>query len=288
MKKIMPPEAAAKAGMTSLVFYDDFDSLSTIDTQATGNVGYKWYSDQPYGRKPLEIGVDYDWEESILTVKQRAERKGTGIASYSKKGKTGFTFHFGYAEIRAKFKAADIPPIGAGQRAYWPCFWGHSYTDCMGMPWKDAGELDIFEAVHHKPVNKIMHTGATHHTRIFPDGTRLLGSNCVNGTGYRDHFDYIDDDWHVFAALWDYGKIEWYLDGKKMHATTYSENELPQYFYKNSDIPLPRIEEERPELADKTFKGCHSVMNDEDLILFIGGDEKWPFYVDWVRVWQRP
>ena len=44
-----PPEPAASYGFSVLTFCDDFDSIKTIDVNGTGDSGFKWYTNLPFG-----------------------------------------------------------------------------------------------------------------------------------------------------------------------------------------------------------------------------------------------
>ena len=57
------PAPAAAAGMNTLTFSDDFTDASTIDWDATGDVGYKWYLTLPFGApdtKPEDMELTKD------------------------------------------------------------------------------------------------------------------------------------------------------------------------------------------------------------------------------------
>ena len=140
----------------------------------------------------------------------------------------------------------------------------------------------------------MIYTGTLHeHKRVYDEegkeirNARMFASNLVVSTGYQDKFTYMDDGWHTYAALWEPGYIAWYLDGKLMHSARYNATDLPQYFNRDNPNPLPRLEDSRPELANRTWVGAHHQMNEEDEILVLGCNKNWPMEVDWVRVWQK-
>ncbi len=281
MNTIQIPQAALDAGMTRLVFHDDFDSLDTFDLSGEGKEGYAWYTDRPYKMSQLTT-EDFRVENSVLYLKPRNCAAAIGLPTYSRKGDCGFKYRFGYAEARIR---VDKP---TGKYNGVPAFWGICYEDFMDHPWEHAGELDILEVNELDNDGTMSYTGTTHdHWRPGNGEKQRACTNLVNALGYQNKRDYIDDQWHTYAALWDEGYIAWYLDGKLMHAARYAEGELPQYFYRDDPTPLPRIEEKSPSLANRTWVGGHTIMDTDEMVLFVGCNYEWPMEVDWVRVWQK-
>ena len=284
-KNLPIPAAAEAAGFTNLTFADDFDSYDTIDTSGEGKPGYLWYIDRPYGRPPL-TAEEYEVNDSVLTLKVAAPGCLTHLSSYSKAGDTGYTMQYGYAEIRMRIKMPD-----ENYKKAWPAFWGMSKRDFMGKGWTDCGELDIIEMVPIHGKRMPIYTGTLHHHRRYHDEEGKLktvyGSNLVNSCGYNDYFDYIDEEWHTYAVLWEPGHVSWYWDNKLMHSARYNEWDLPQYFYRNDPTPLPRLEHRDPKWASRTWKGCHHIMESDPQVMTIGARADWPAEIDWVRIWQK-
>ncbi len=294
-KNVPIPAAAEAAGMNRLVFAEDFETETAIDFSGEGKPGYSFYADRPYAM-PTLTPEECQMRDSVLYMKPVKCGSAIGLVTYSKKGRTGFTYTKGYAEARIR---ADLP---TGEYNGVPAFWGMGKADMMGEPWDNLGELDILEIVDpgaekgrsHELRKDMIYSGTLHeHKRIYDEqgreirNARQFCSNMVNSTGYDDQFVYLDDQWHTYAALWDDGYVAWYLDGKLMHSARYSADALPEYFYRDDPTPLPRIETTRPELADRTWVGGHHVMEHEEEILVLGCNYNWPMEVDWVRVWQK-
>ena len=288
-KNVPIPAAAEAAGFTNLTFAEDFESEKAIDFSGEGKEGYSFYADRPYAM-PTLTPEECVMKDSVLYMCPEVCNSAIGLVSYSKKGRVGYTMRYGYAEARIR---ADLP---VGKFNGVPAFWGMGKRDMMGEPWDILGELDIVELVvpSGRPNDQMIYTGTLHeHKRVYDEegkeirNARMFASNLVVSTGYQDKFTYMDDGWHTYAALWEPGYIAWYLDGKLMHSARYNATELPQYFNRDNPNPLPRLEESRPELANRTWVGAHHQMNEEDEILVLGCNKNWPMEVDWVRVWQK-
>lgn len=278
------PAAAEAAGMTKLAFADDFDSYDTIDMSGEGKPGYNWYADRPYTNTVL-TAEELVIRDSVVTIRPESAHAAVGLPTYSRKGKTGFTYNKGYAEARMRFPVSGLGKVEHGQI---PAFWALGVDDVAGKPWNHIGELDILEAVQaHQIDNAVIYTGTLHdHDRVGRDKTRLC-TNTINATGYRDQFDVLDDQWHTYAALWDDNYVAWYLDNKLMHSARYADGKMPEYFYRDDPTPLPPAEEVYPNYDRPAWPGAHTIMATDHMVLFISGHRDWPVDVDWVRVWQK-
>jgi len=291
-KNVPIPAAAAAAGMTNLVFAEDFETEKAIDFSGEGKEGYSFYADRPYGL-PTCTPAECQMRDSILYFAPEVGQAAIGLPTFSKKSQTGFTMTFGYAEARIR---ADLPIDEYGG---WPAFWGISKKNVLGQAFVHCGELDILEMYDPKAKGRsggirkdIIYTGTMHDWwrtgGVDENGkpNTKYASNSINSCGYLDQFDYIDDQWHTYAALWEPGYVAWYLDNTLMHAVRYNDTDLPTFYYRDDPTPLP-YDEQCADLADRTWPGAHSVMDTEEEVLFIGADKNWPMEIDWVRVWQK-
>ena len=286
-KNVPIPAAAEAAGMTKLVFAEDFETETAIDFSGEGKPGYSFYADRPYGGTTL-TPEECQMKDSVLYFKPIKCAAAIGLGSYSKAGRTGFLMHYGYAEARIRAKQ----PTGEYNGV--PAFWGIGIKDFLGQNWTHGGELDILEIViPHTDKDKKIYTGTLHNH--YRNGERTeeghyktqFASSSVVATGYQDQFDFVDDEWHTYAALWEPGHIAWYMDGKLMHSARYSADALPEFYYRDDPTPLPRFEASHPEFADRTWVGAHSVMDEEEEVIFLGCNKNWPMDVDWVRIWNK-
>ncbi|MBP3435231.1 MAG: family 16 glycosylhydrolase [Clostridia bacterium] len=286
VKNIPIPAAAAAAGMTTLVFEDDFDSLDTIDIDATHQPGYKWYPDA-YG---CRLTRDYITQQDSYIHMGGPQPKAYGLVTYSAPLDTGFTVTCGtYLEVRMR---AGMP---TGEYGGIPAFWTMGLDDFMKRNWTHVGELDVVELfiTKNKDGEDQKYFAGTLHDH-YRNGEKLengnwhtvFGTNLVNATGYLDQFPFIGDEWHTYGALWEKGRVAWYMDGKLMHSAEYTEDALPEYYYRDDPTPLPRFKEIWPDLQRTEWNGQHSIMNTDTGVVFLTSRETYPMDVDWVRIWR--
>lgn len=281
------PAAAEDFGMTKLAFADEFESYDTIDFSGEGKPGYNWYVDRPYGGVTLtkdEIVL----EDGVMTFAPKTCPASIGLPTFSAKGKTGYTMNYGYAEARIRFSVDEITLRSEGRNG-WPAFWGVSVVDVVGEKWNRVGELDILEAYElnaNDPHSDVIYTGTLHDHLKLESGKQQIATNMTNATGALGLRDYLDNEWHTYAALWTENYIAWYLDGELMHSVRFSEEAYPVYYYRDIEEPLLWNEAMNAALQGHTWVGAHSIMNVDHMVLFLGAHETWPIEVDWVRVWE--
>lgn len=284
-KKISIPAAAAAAGMTNLVFEDDFDSMDTIDIDATHAPGYKWYPDA-YG---CRLTRDYITQQDSYIHMGGPQPKAYGLVTYNNPQDTGFTVTCGcYMEARIR---AGMP---TGEYGGIPAFWTFPLASMKGEAWTEGGELDVVELFITKNKNgedqKYFAGSLHHHYRSTDEDGKLVceyTSNTVNNCGFRDQFPFVDDDWHTYAVLWEKGRIAWYLDGVLTHAAEYTADALPEYFYRDDPTPLPRVHEVYPHVTKPERIGAHTIFDTDEGVVFLTSRETYPMDVDWVRIWRR-
>lgn len=290
-KNVPIPAAAEAAGFTKLALADDFDDLSNIDFSGEGKEGYLWYADRPFGMPNMKESDFTIIEDSVVHYEPEMCSPLIGLNTYSRKADRGYVMQYGYLEARIR---AKIPGPSYTRKTHtWPAFWTLSREKYMDRKVEHCGELDVIEmvAIHG---GQPIYTGSLHDWNFVTGEVNqkgqpkaVYGSNLVNNCGYNDYFHYLDEEWHTYAALWEPGHVAWYLDNKLMHAARYNEWDLPQYFFRDSPTPLPRIEERRPDLAYSTWKGCHHVMENDPQVVILGCRGAWPMDIDWVRIWEK-
>lgn len=255
------PSPAAAAGFTKTVFCDDFDSLSTIDVNTTGAPGYNWYTRLPRreGRTPQS---DYSVANSVLSV-TAPNTYNFALTSMDVQTGNGNAWTFGYFEARLSFDPNAAPKSGG-----WPAWWSNSAYHLRYDPPGHSGhymELDFFEG----------------NTTVRTQFAGTLHEWANNGAIHYQNSNYIPPvkvnwaNWHTVGVLWVPGKIDWYLDGKKLEEQKYSANGLPQ--------PLARTMIRGPEPV-----GLFSSLDTEKLgeQMILGSAQGWPLNVDWIRVWH--
>ncbi len=279
------PEAAAAVGMTALVFEDDFESLDTIALDGNDTPEHKWFT-RCYGHqfKPEDVEL----RDSYIHMGGASY----GLCTYSRPLDTGFTVTSGtYLEVRMR---AGMP---TGEYGGIPAFWTIGLESFMGRSFTHAGELDVVELfiTKNKDGEDQKYFAGTLHdhyrTGEVLENGRLLtkyGTNLVNATGYLDQFPFIGDEWHIYGALWEKGRVAWYMDGKLMHSAEYTEDALPEYYYRDDPTPLPRAKEVWPDIKREEWVGCHSIMDTDTGVVLLTSRTTYPMDVDWVRIWRRP
>ncbi len=257
------PAVAEKAGYSRLVFCDDFDDASTIDWEATGQEGFHWYLNRPFGW-PTCYRNDLTLEDSVLTVANKDCCAQWAIATVDAKSNQGQAFRYGYFEARIRFDVNKNQKDVSGFPAWWSFSRAHTTGDNKDTHWT---ELDFMEAMTNSGANgdytgTYVATAHDHWRR--PDWSIC---NCQNPNCWNDGV--ITEGWHNYGCLWMPGVYEWYYDGKCISRLTYSADHIPEPFGGNN------------------FPSCYSYMDKEDMLLILGSCAEWPMEVDWVRVWQE-
>ena len=121
-----------------------------------------------------------------------ARKNGTGYTSARIKTQDKRVFTHGRVDARARL------PKGQG---IWPAIWmlGSNITT---VNWPRCGEIDIMELVGHQPA-------VVHGTVHFFDGSYKFRSNSTSLSSGD-----FSDQFHVFTIMWDFNKIEFFVDNK--------------------------------------------------------------------------
>ncbi len=253
------PAQAAAAGFRKLSFFDEFDE-NLIDTKVTGDTKFKWFIDRPFGWSNLTEDA-YSVENSILHMKSSG-CVGWGLSTYSNKHKKGKAFRYGYFECRMRFDSTLGPDAD-----WFPCFWSFSTAHSNGTNNSRWGELDFYEAYTggRHAYNEVF-IGTVHDWLKNPD-KHYQNSNNWSKVTVGSNFS----EWHTYGCSWSKGVITWYYDNKPLNTLKYYSDKVPE---PQSSIPGP--------------EGTFSILDSEYMQVILGtaGDKKWPFEVDWVRVWQ--
>ena len=265
-QNITAPAPAVDAGYNKLVFYDDFDSLSTIDVNGTEKPGFKWYVDRPVWGTGITEPSAYSISNSVLTVSSTGNSAGWAISSFSPKGNVGHSFNHGYFEARIHFN----PTLGSTSKD-WPAWWSLSTHHSKLNNMDHWAELDFFEAYtggHADYAGAFV--GSIHD---WADGSKAHYQNSNNWKPLSKTTDF--NQWHTYGCLWQSGEITWYFDEVPLMTQTYSAMAAPVPPANGTTTPTPA--------------GVFSILDKESegMLLILGSGPEWPIYVDWVRVWQK-
>ena len=187
-----------------LVWQDEFDGES-LDYS-------KWGVEvNAFGGGNGELQIFTDRNENVRvengTLVLEARRDNANVMGTKREYSSGRirTKHrgdwlYGRVEVRAKL------PEGAG---LWPAIWMLPTEDKYGG-WAKSGEIDIMEFRGQTP-NEVL--GTLHYGDKWPDNT-------YSGDAYKLPDGNFCDDYHTFAIEWQKGKIDWFIDGKRVQTQT--------------------------------------------------------------------
>lgn len=188
------------------------------DCWGGGNDERQCYTDSPRNSR-LEDGclvIEAHLEESTgpawparlhegLTEEQRAEIRTQPVTSARLNTQGKADWRYGRIEVRARL------PEGQGS---WPAFWMLPSDEYYGG-WALSGEIDILETVNLGEPCPTCPGGNENHVL----GTLHFGGAWPHNT-YRNREAYLpvtergNQQFHVFAAEWTEGRVEWFLDGE--------------------------------------------------------------------------
>jgi beta-glucanase (GH16 family) len=201
---IAPPGQAAKAGFTNLVFNEDFRNLDLSDPDRDTTV---WRKNRSLG---LPISDDrFSVSNGVLTITTPpGSHRGvcsqiTTHANAPKQSKHEFLF--GYFEARLRF---DWNPDN------WDSFWLESAVPVklrqnpQGSDSTRWCEIDIMEPQNTPRV----YAGTVHD---FYAGKRVQATSSKIELPGRVKLS----DWNTFGALWQPGRVSWYLNNKLVGTT---------------------------------------------------------------------
>jgi beta-glucanase (GH16 family) len=197
-----PAPVGGDAGEWALVFRDEFDG-PPLDTDRW--VTCYWWDDNGCSN---EGNSELEWYQpgnvvvgdGVLALEAREEevrtRRGrypytsgmvtTGRDVDDLEVAPGFSFTYGYVEVRAKV------PEGTG---LWPALW------LLPADHESRPEIDIVEVLGDTPEIARFHIH-------YEDG---------DGDRLSPGYDWVDtdlsEDWHVYAVEWTDDRVAWYLDG---------------------------------------------------------------------------
>ena len=262
---------SAAADDYTLVWEDDFDG-DTLNTQDWNVELHEpgWVNAELQRYTSLEEG-NIEVSDGTLKIKPHIEKitdedgkEAELITSGRITTQNKHDFTYGRFEARAKV------PAGKG---YLPAFWLMATDEGLYGQWPKCGEIDIMEGMG-QDTSKSYHT--IHYGYSAGDGHREnQGIKEIAANGFSD-------DFHVYRADWEPGRITWYVDDEEIYTTgdwftgTDEDNQITypapfdQNFYIILNLAVGGNWVGYPGDAEK------AEMNDKE------------FEVDYVRVYQRP
>ncbi len=272
-ERLEVPKYAQEAGMTELIFSDDFSSDATIDKYATGDAGFKWYVTRQWGNGTAQPS-DYSVKDGILTLHQATTANNITLSTMDINTGNGFSWNTGYLEVRLRVVDAD------GRQNYGgniPAIW--SFPDVkhleiekqhyVEMDWMEYWGLDTKQW----PTRPDGYYTITLHDQTYENGDMKTWYN-NGGTSGRYQNGLGDEKWHTMGWRWEYNKLCAYLDGEKIFEQRWGGEEGPE----------PGVGDMMSVFADET--DVFELINEQYNVLYISGGVNNPMEVDYIHIWQ--
>ncbi len=258
------PAVAAAAGMNTLTFSDDFTTLDTIDVNATGDFGYKWYPTRPYGASTLKP-TDYEITEDGILLKEEKSTYNYGLGMLDIRTGAGWGYTHGYLEVKFRMPA---DPLSGNRDGGSPAIWSlppeKMWTWC-----NDWVEFDHMEYWGKTLTENYLYTVSLHHMK---DDCNNHGNYNVGNVRTVNHFGMNDGDWHVMGWLWEEGRLTTYVDGEEIMTQRWSKDGVPE--------PEARLGK------GDTLDGAFSILDSQVMPMVISGAKTWPMEVAYLNIWQ--
>lgn len=265
-----------------LSFDDEFDSLSSIDVNATKGPGYKWYVHRWFGY-PNTPESALSVSNGILIITP-TDTTGYQIAtagpSSNPQGYVGQAFGGGfYIEGRISFDNTQVVIANS-----WPAFWGLSLQALLGAShWPgqpaeynhaledDFFEYDTFPSSGANSFGGSMHDWyGIYNVTCPPSYCSVTNSNGVVRLGAT-----IWTNFHTIGQLYIVGSS---ANGNQGSVSTYFDGVL------TSDVVTWTDQGDGTPPPSGAF--AFSIMDKESLVIILGTGTSSPMNVDWVHVWQ--
>jgi len=258
----------ARAAAWKLVWADEFDKPGLPDPVKWGyETGFVRNNEAQYYTR--ERAENARVEDGMLILEARKERyqnpnydpnkKGKGrrgaefadytSASVTTRGKASWTY--GRIEVRAKL------PKGRGT---WPAIWMVGTNRLAG--WPACGEIDIMEEVGYDPgvIQAHIHTTKYNHVKQTSKGDRLTIPDAA-------------DAFHVYAVEWDEDHMDFFVDDRKYFT----------YQNEGSGTEAWPFDHDQYLILNLAIGGSWGGAKGIDDSIF-----PQRFYIDYVRVYQKP
>lgn len=270
---IPTPITAEAYGLTRLVFEDGFDTIDTIDMNATGAPGFRWYRDRPWmndGSGNTNMAA-ISLADSVAQIDQEVFTANYAISTVCPSTGVGQGFQYGYFETRMRFDTS----LGAVGVEGFPAFWTLQKEHLTGPRPQRYIEIDIFEAFKDTGA---AYDGAFIHTMHDICDTAGGAAQYINWRN-KDNWTegVINSDWHTYGVLWLPGHVSWYLDGQRLAEEEFFPCRIP-----SGNVIETLTGNETAPIGAFSNADWHNV----SVAVILGTGPGWPIEVDWVRVWQ--
>jgi hypothetical protein len=298
------PAPAAAAGFKTMVFHDEFESLSTIDMANSQATGFNWYRAAwfTHGRSAVDES-NFSISNGVLKVGGGKGDVGYGLVSAfdnSTGGSTGTVFrNGGYFEASIRYDPFDSEKAAANGPAFWSIAVEHLIDNEATGPAKWPGqpdgythfiELDFMEPLI--PPGKPYRGSKSYQGNIhdwygtWNSRTSQWANNISNRANDVIWVGSVDwNEFQTYGLLWvpqsgsTPGYVTWYFNGKAMASI----------YWKGPPGSPPLPGEDRQELTPSSPRRAtttYSVLDSQGLALALSTATAWPMYVDWVKVWK--
>ena len=243
------PSPAASAGLTTLAFDDEFNSLN-VNWSSSGGSGSNWYAWNPDGSALTASQVSL--ANGCLTINSSQNNYSFGLSTIgSLTPASGFWEVPFYFEARMQTNPQGWTTTGLG----WPAFWSYS-VEAINNAFPST-ELDVTEFYPSGPggAKKGTSDGVYELNTIHQwSSSSANKQNTPDNPTLSTNFDYTA--FHVYGVLATATSVTWYIDnaealsvpvGQGTNFTTLVQDEMP---------------------------------------LIIGTGKNWPATFDYVHVWQ--
>ena len=249
-----------EAGMFDLTFSDDFTDLSSVDTLASGDTGYKWYVSRQWAQTDM-TREDYFVKDGVFTLEHLDSKYAIGASTIDCDTHTGYSWNKGYLEVKLRIPE---PIKNEGVKSY-PAIWSlppGKWCEIAGQN-KHWIEMDWLEYYGR---DNGYYTVTVHELKQEEDGTQ---SQYTSGDNARHGLN--DKEWHVMGFLWEENRLRCYVDGEMIREQAWGGTPIPMHQNKEGEF---------------RFEGVFEIFNDQDMLLYIAGGRDVPLELDYIRVWQ--
>lgn len=304
---ITVPSPAATVGYNRLAFYDDFQSISTIDINNTGNAGFNWYVDFTNGRGysngdpwPVTTAADITVSNSILSLQNSPGNnffQGICSAKFNNDGtlKHGQAWANG-AFFQYSFRYDDGLAPGTTSAVSWPSIGMETFTAFVNGTFPDT-ELVGFEGpacnLAGYPGCQGNNSAPTVHTnKQFNLNYRTSTINTVQGgLTVNGGVQTNGQNWNnmqTMGLLWvpmaQNGGVG-YTRRFVVQGGSPSWVEIPPLFVEYTATGPATFPNGGNSIAGTNSNGIYSNLDSQMQPLLLYGALGWPILVDYVAVW---